>query len=254
MINIIVLTKTDNKFILDVHYKFLNTLIKFTKSKFKLIIIENNSTDLFFKDVWQKYCTYHKEYIDIEFINLNNEPFNMNKFFNIGLNYINNNYKYLCFANSDLIFHQNWDQPLIDAFDKFNDIGYIMPSSSIETYQYLKLTNKRSNEYGPFRIGSPREEYLKIDSYKPIPGFIYFFNKDFFINYIEKWDENFKGWYQDDDIIKTCLNINRNIYISRLSTVDHLEGLTFKKIKDTKILYNLTKNMLYTFENKWQNT
>lgn len=260
MIDIIVLTRTNNEHALQMHKNFLDSLLNSRDTNYviKLIVIENNSPDLFsnqWKDyIVQKYQNIHTidrtfKYIFQKF----EEPFNMNKFYNYGLPFLSNHYPYVLFCNSDLVFTKSWLEECIKVFIKKPDAGVVFPSSSINSYQFDIATQSSTSSSAGFRVGLPTDEIIE-ETGDSCPGWMFLFKKEFW-DIIGYWDEDFPGWFQDWDMYQTILTLGKKVYYTRKATVNHLEGQTFKPLRqENAIEYDrLTKGKEAYFK-KWNKT
>ena len=102
---------------LDATRSFLENVVKYTKSNYQLIIINNNS-----KDGTHDYLKTKSDLTNIFVINNNK---------NMGFAYANNqgiersDSEYICFLNNDVLLYSGWDLDLITPFNTYHDIGLL---------------------------------------------------------------------------------------------------------------------------------
>lgn len=260
MINIILLTRTNNNHSLNMHKEYLDSLLesRLTNYPIKLIVIENNSP-IALRNEWYDYITL--KYIKYQNIDKSfryifqtfDEPFNMNKFYNYGLPFLNKSYPYIMFSNSDLIFKTGWLEECIKVFETKKDAGIVFPSSTIPTYQYNIATENGKKSFSGFRVGPPTNEIIQ-ETGDSCPGWMFLFKRELW-QIIDYWDEDFPGWYQDWDMYQTILTLGKKAYYTRNATVDHLEGQTFKPLieENTTEYHRLTLGK-ETYLKKWKKT
>jgi len=260
MINVIVLTRTYNQQTLEMHKQFLDSLLKsrLTNYVIKLIVIENNSIKEFstqwYDYVVSKYQKFFYQDKSFRYVFDNIEkPFNMNKFYNYGLPFLNNDFPYVLFCNSDLIFKSGWLEECIKVFNSNSDAGVVFPSSTIPSFQFGIATQNGEVSSAGFRVGPPRDVIIE-ETGDSCPGWMFLFQKQFW-DKIGFWDEDFPGWFQDWDMYQTILSLGKKVYYTRNATVDHLEGQTFKPLlKENTTEYDRLNKGKETYKKKWKKT
>lgn len=213
LVDIIILSKTDNDTIYQMNLNCINSLlISEDKSKivFNIILIESNQN--------AKY-----NYPETKII-YPNEPFGYNKFMNIGIEYAKGEFHAFC--NNDLIFHKNW-------------------MSNIEEYS---INNPKVFSFSPIDFNYPSMKKIS-DGIKPnwgyvpkyhIAGWCIVVKKEIFNIISTIFDPTFDFYYADDDYGLTLLknNIKHRLVID--SVVDHLESQTttcdFDEINNLEII------------------
>ena len=225
--DLIILSHTVNHNIFTFQKQMLESFLKNTPRECKMFVLENNSTP-----------EQHNEWKELVLSSNQtfyycNEPFNMNKYYNIATKMPTNEYIFHC--NSDLIFHEYWHENLLEWFDKIPNLFTISP--------FTKAFEWDKNPQGVYQVDTHlRNEFFETES---LPGWISCIPRKY--NFI--WDEQFIGHYQDGDFCYTVSDMkksNPTIHsgIAFNSRVDHMGGATarncttsfgyggFKKLKE----------------------
>lgn len=239
--NIVGLFRTNTNELYQVAAKWFSSLINSNHdSNLNICIIENNSRDTGQGRYWSKaFETYLAEYkINHNKVELTyryiDEPFNMNRFYNIGYSSIDIKPGFAMFANSDLVFKPGWDYAIIEAFKEKPEAGTIIPASSARTYQFNTLTKGGNKDHHAFRVDyAPRNELVLIDSIAG-PGWLFCFKIETWAK-LSPWNENYKGWHQDWEMYERLMKAGYQNYVTYRGTIDHLEGKTFKSLKEEDI-------------------
>lgn len=241
--NIVGLFRTNTNELYQVAEKWLSSLVgtfDTSSANLNICILENNSRDTGEGKYWSR--TF-ENYIDSKDLNCEqirvkylyiDEPFNMNRFYNIGYKAMDPQPGFALFANSDLVFKPGWEYSIIEAFKEKPDAGTIIPASSVRTYQFNTLTENGTHDHHAFRVGeAPRNELVLIDSIAG-PGWLFCFKTDTWAK-LAPWNENYKGWHQDWEIYERLQKAGYQSYVTYRGTIDHLEGRTFKSLKQEDI-------------------
>jgi glycosyltransferase involved in cell wall biosynthesis len=199
IVDIIILSKTDNEKIYWMNLNCINSLLKSedkSKISFNIILVESNEN-----------ATYKYPETQVVFPS---EQFGYNRFLNIGLQYAKGDFHAFC--NNDLIFHENWMSNILN-FSKKNPQTYSFSPIDFK-YQYMKMV---------------AEGLKPAWGYKPryyIAGWCIVVKKEIFTKIECIFDPVFDFYYADDDYGLTLLknNIAHNLVTDSL--VEHLDSQT----------------------------
>lgn len=233
--DLIILCSTKNKKIEEFQVQMLDSFIETTPEECKLLIIENNSEENSHK-TWKNYVFSKKQNFIYSKID-----FNLSKLYNEGYKITNN--EYLMYANSDIIFYENWYYNLLNWFDKINNLYVISPLTKINNLDLNFIETFRKNLI--LKDLTLKEEFSETIW---IPGWFYCFKRN--NSYV--WDERIKAHFQDNDFINYLFNLQKlnpliKSGIACNSRVDHLNGMTYKYYQQD-YLYNEGKKIM---EEKW---
>jgi hypothetical protein len=237
--NIVGLFRTNTNQLYQVAEKWLSSLIgtfDLYGAHLNILILENNSRDTgegkYWSRTFENYIQEKQlncEQITVKYMYVD-EPFNMNRFYNIGYAAMDPKPGFALFANSDLVFKPGWDHAIIQAFNEKPDAGTIIPASSARTYQFMELTEGGEKDHHAFRVSqAPRYELVEIDSIAG-PGWLFCFKTETWAK-LAPWNEDYKGWHQDWEIYERLAKAGYKSYVTYAGTIDHLEGMTFKSLK-----------------------
>jgi GT2 family glycosyltransferase len=199
IVDIIILSKTDNENIYQMNLNCINSLLKSedkSKISFNIILVESNKTAAY-------------EYPETRLI-YPKETFGYNKFLNIGLQQAKGDFHAFC--NNDLIFHEYWMTNII-AYS--NNNPKILSFSPIDfNYSAMK---KIADGIKP--------NWGYVPKYH-IAGWCIVVKKEIFKIIDPIFDPIFDFYYADDDYGLTLLknNIQHRLVVNSL--VDHLESKT----------------------------
>jgi hypothetical protein len=209
--DVIVLCSTRNKKIEEFQINMIDSFVSNTSDDCKLFIVENNSDNFDTKN-WEDYIKTKKQNFFYS-----KSDFNMNKMYNEATKLTNK--KFVMYANSDILFHNDWYYNLINWFDKIDNLFVISP--------FTKAFGWTPEQKSVYRNDI---EYLDvfIESIQ-MPGWFYCFQRE--SNFI--WDEQFKAHYQDNDVVNILNDMKRKNPLVKSgfaynSRVDHLGGMTHK--------------------------
>ena len=114
MITFIVVTWNNEELIKD----FFESIYKYCKFNFKIIIIDNNSSDNTVKEI-KKYSRDNCRIIE------NSENVGFAKGNNIALNYVDT--EFTCYINPDIIFIDNAFEEMVEILNKDSNVGIVGP-------------------------------------------------------------------------------------------------------------------------------
>lgn len=214
--DLIVLSHTVNENIFLFQQEMLTSFLKYTPPECKMFVLENNSTPEQ-HDKWKNLVIESGQtFFYCE------EPFNMNRYYNIATKMTNQEYIFYC--NSDLIFHDKWYINLLEWFDKIPNLFTISP--------FTRAFDWDVNPQGVYQKNTElRDEFFETES---LPGWISCIPRKY--NFI--WDEQFVGHYQDGDFCYTVSDMKKrdsSIHsgIAFNSRVDHVGGATARNCTDS---------------------
>jgi GT2 family glycosyltransferase len=191
-VDIIILSDSKNEELMALTQQTVNSCIDSESGndiEFNIVVIEQNSA------VTHTNCITRHEA----------QPFNYNKFMNIGVSMFDA--EYVCLCNNDLIFQKNWCSILIDAMQK-NDLLSacpLCPEATKEMTQPIHFGYRNSHEMSGWCIMTNRKLY----------------------NIIGKIDESFPFWFAD------------NIYAEQLKRF----GVKHAIITGSKVLHIRSKTL-----------
>jgi hypothetical protein len=214
--DLIVLCHTVNPNIFKFQKQMLESFLKNTPVECKMLVVENNSTPMQHKDWKELVLSSNQSFY------YSDEPFNMNRYYNIATKMTNN--EYIIYCNSDLIYHEMWYQNLIEWFDIINNLAVITPfAKAFENDNAPEILNETS-------VYRKNLNYVDrfIDTVH-LGGWFGCFTRK--LNW--RWDENFKAHYQDADMVRTFMQMREEdptiiTGIAYNSRVDHMVGGTSK--------------------------
>lgn len=217
MIDAIILTNTVD----DDFYRMCKNTISTLKScndgiDFNIIVVETNSQS--------------KYIFDCEHYIIMNEPFNYNKFLNVGLCYTTNEYHLI--LNNDLIFHHKSVENMLKVFNKCADIMSLSPTEP----EYHKRFNFPSSGI-VLGYSIPCE----------LVGWCILMRKTV-IDCIGKFDEKFKFWYQDNDYASS---LKKNGLKHALCLDSHVTHLWSKSHDLILNISDMTTNQSTVYNEKW---
>lgn len=164
--------------------------------KFNIIVLEQN-TEVKYRDA----STHHI-----------NEPFNYNRFMNIGVRMTSN--EYVCLCNNDLQFKTGWATALIGAMEA----NYLLSASPICPFiQGRKFRSHDNLSYGY------RNHY-------EMSGWCIMTNRLLY-DIIGEIDEDFPFWFADNAYSEQLKKHNVKHALVRSSVVTHLGSKTLKTLE-----------------------
>ena len=223
-VDVIILSYCINKKIYEMNVNCLNSLLNSESDyNFNVLLIESN------KKVLQSDWIY-SQFPQVNLI-IPQEPFNYNKFLNIGLTHSRN--EFIAFCNNDLLFENGWFNSIHKAMEKTNGLSFCP-------------INPYSNDAIKYKDGGIKKGYRVRNEFV---GWCYVVKKELF-NRIPLHDERFDFYFQDNDFAMTLRKYDIPHYLVPESHVVHLEGET-SKVSDGFAYKIKEKNDREKFRKKW---
>jgi len=213
-VDIIILSLAKTKQHIDFTVNAINSLLQSEKEiKFNVIIMENS--DYTFPQI---------EMDNVKVIN-NLEPFNYNKFANIGIK--QGNAKYIGVFNNDVIFRKNWCSILINKnYDSASPISTTVQQQS--------------------------EDQLGWRTGKELLGWALFFKREEVYNKIGELDECVNFWFSDDCFGEQIKRQGIKHYLCATSKVDHLDNSNTLTTMSKETIDNFTRGQTKIFNEKYK--
>ncbi|HDM32261.1 MAG TPA: glycosyltransferase, partial [Deltaproteobacteria bacterium] len=230
---------------LDYTRKCLQSIEKYTRSRYELILVDNGSTDgtvKFLKD-------YAKKHANVELI-LNKENLGFAKGNNQGIEKARGDY--ILLLNNDVVVTEGWLERMVDYMESNPDVGMVGPlSNNVSGPQKVGGAPSGSNldDIHAFARRIARENADKAEDVMRLVGFCLLIRKDV-IDLIGPLDENYgSGNFEDDDLCLRSLIAGFRHVILKDVFIHHYGSKTFE---GNNIDYNssLDKNRDY-FARKW---
>lgn len=204
-VDVVILSNCVHQDYYEVNATCINSLIASESNfDFNIVIIESNAK---FYDLGCSYLFPNVKVI------IPNEPFNFNKFLNIGLKETTN--QWIVFANNDLIFHSGWLSEIFKIKKQHNEIQSFCPFDRNSQYLRWEKFNTRSHHVG-YRV--PVE----------FVGWCYLIERTVFVK-TGKFDELFDLYFQDNDFALTLKKHGIVHAMVPTSFVEHIGGFTTKQ-------------------------
>ena len=185
--------------------KSIHKLLNKFSNHYKIIVVENSNNVAFKKELEKKYKNLS---CILTYSNLG-----FSKACNIGLKKIKTKYALLLSSDVDINFLKI--KKIEKIASKINNFSIIAPSSKY-TELYIKTNHDR---FSNIKLNKKNNSKL-IEETDKLPGFCLFFNiKD--IKKIKYFDENFFFYFEDLDLCKRIININKKIYLIKKILVNH---------------------------------
>jgi GT2 family glycosyltransferase len=225
-VDVIILSNCINQECLNINNQCIHSLVNSEKNiLFNLIILENNSNF--------SLQGFNYQVSNIQVI-IPNEPFNFNRFLNIGLSLSKSDW--VVFSNNDVIFHKDWFTEILKAKEQNQLIQSFCPFDRNSPYLSLEKFNDKLYHIG-YRV--PIE----------FVGWCFITDKSIFKR-TGDFDEQFDLYFQDNDFAMT---LKKNSIIHAMipsSFVEHIGGYTTG-------IYDASKTEKYAegklkFEKKWK--
>ena len=204
--DVIILSNCIHRDYFEVNIKCISSLIASENNfDFNILIIESNAK---FYDSGFSY-----QFPNVKII-IPNEPFNFNRFLNIGLKETTNDW--IVFANNDLIFHGGWLSEIFKVKEQRNDIQSFCPFDRNSKYLRWEKFKTRSYHVG-YRV--PVE----------FVGWCYLTERTVFSK-TGNFDEQFDLYFQDNDFALTLKKHGVVHAMVPRSFVEHIGGFTTKQV------------------------
>lgn len=190
--------------------------------KFKIIIVETNTNAL--------------EYPEANVTVKPNEPYQCNKFYNLGAQHSDSDY--LLVANNDTIFDADWWVHMKKAFIDNN----------LDT-ACLQCTNEQPDIYNRW--------FKQKHTFKNLDGYDWFFGQAWCIkSSVRDWlfplDENIHFYFNDDDMIMRFKEKDLKHQLVYKSKMQHLQARSHEILKEEGRFYEVTWGSKEYFDKKWQ--
>ena len=190
--------------------------------RFKIIIVETN--------------TNAEEYPEANVTVKPNEPYQCNKFYNLGA--LHSESDFLLVANNDTIFDVNWWVHMKKAF----------VDNNLDT-ACLQCTNEQPDIYNRW--------FKQKHTFKNLDGYDWFFGQAWCITAdVRSWlfplDEKIHFYFNDDDMVMRFKEKNCKHQLVYKSKMQHLQGKSHEILKDEGRFYEVTWGSKEYFDQKWQ--
>ena len=211
----------------------MKSLLQLINSRFKIIIVDNFSSDSSLIHIKEWIRDKNKSYFKII---KNKFNYGYSKGNNIGISYAlnQNDCKNLWILNNDCTVHKNALEELIKSDANFDSHGIwgskvLYPNGRIQSLG-CRINNKFMLTYHNYNNSIDKKTDFKIDRIDYIHGCSMFFNK-IIIEKIGYLPEQYFMFFDDVDFCKKALDEGINLNISQNSIVIHEEGVSIKKNK-----------------------
>jgi len=197
-------------------------------NKFRVILVESNQNN------------YYKYPVEVQ-LSYSGE-FNYNKALNMAFENLSNNY--VAVFNNDVIFKKDWYSILRYYMDMFN-LDSASPRCPVEQYG-IKPEALR------FILSLPEHAvHINGGSVTCFCGWGWVMKRDV-LEMLLPLSENFKFWFQDDDMNLSLKKLNKKHGLVTSSHVIHFGQKSYRHIEQSKI-NDYTINVFGAFNNKWKN-
>lgn len=225
LINAIILTNTKDLSYYEMTNKCIDTLVaSSTLHEFKIFVFESN------QDAISKGFIYHQPEVEVL---IPNEPFNFNRFYNLGLEKCKGEYVWL--LNNDLIFDPGSTDKALEAFNIDPELQSVSPWDP-RTHSDHKSSASLLYGYTIIRY---------------VCGWAILAKKSLF-DVIGPYDERFIFWYQDNDYSENLKKHNIKHALVRDAVVNHLDHRSHKTIPKGESR-NFKQGLREIFIEKWKN-
>lgn len=230
-IGAVILTKTADKAFFDMTVHCIHTLeiaCKIANVPCHIVVMESDT------EAAERGFVYSGGTAKVETI-VPSQPFNFNKFYNIGMARLEDS-ELLLFLNNDLIFNEFSIHRTVEFFTKYPELMSATPiDPDYSTHKKcLGITEpiwgyKVKNQVCGWAVFARREVFDKIGN----------------------WDEQFIFWYQDNDYANTIQAAGLKHALLPTVFVFHLENKSHKVIPRGKSK-DFKENMKKVYLNKWK--
>ena len=228
-LDVIILTNTANDEIYKMTSKAIDSLRKSSnENSFNIILVESNNN-------------FDKTYNVDVFLNPK-EEFNYNTYLNIASEHCICDYS--CVSNNDVVFFPSWWENLRDNMIKHN-LDTASPKSPTEQ---IGIVPKYEIKHRYTPNSKIVEGYMVVYTFC---GWCWVMTKN-----VREWlfplDEQFKFFYQDNDIIMRLQEKNCRHALVASSHVTHFGQTSHKLLHEKGVWYNYTFGLEQAFRNKWK--
>ena len=211
MLDVVILSNAKSPYLELLTAQCINSLLQTTDEKVNVFVVEQN-----------KKISWTSAVNNIETIYVD-EDFNYNRFANIGAS--KGSSEYICIANNDLIFHENWFQEIVKT-----DYPICSPRCTDDKRQQDIICNETGEQVG-----------------RHLSGWC-FVIKRFFWEEIGGFDEDFGFWCADNSLMEQLLAIGIKPMVVSKSVVKHLGSKTLKTMDNRE---ELTRDYVKKFNKKY---
>jgi hypothetical protein len=189
--------------------------------RFKIIIVETN--------------TEAEEYPEANVTVKPNEPYQCNKFYNLGA--VHSESDYLLVANNDTVFDPNWWVNIKKAFAE----------NKLDT-ACLQCTNEQPDIYNRW--------FKQKHTFKNLDGYDWFFGQAWCVtSEVRDWlfplDENIHFYFNDDDMVMRFKEKNCKHQLVYKSKMQHLQAKSHEILKEEGRFFEVTWGSKDYFDKKW---
>lgn len=199
--------------------KAILSLYKKTSLPFKLIVVDNNSSD----------NTVHMLRSDPMYFHIENKTnLGFSGAYNLGMELVDT--PYFCIVNNDVLFTQNWLETLIDAVESDKKLLFVGPKSNNISGLQKDIGAKYKTTEEMQRYANVRTNYLvdKTTNVNRLAFFCTLFKTEA-LNQIGFLDEAFfPGMFEDDDYCVRTRKAGRTLGIAEHCFIHHWGSQTFK--------------------------
>jgi O-antigen biosynthesis protein len=199
-------------------YACLQSILKNTRARYELIIVDNNSTDE---------TNFLLDRIEGAIIIRNNENLHFLKANNQAIEYVRG--KYLLFLNNDTIVNKDWLPPLLETIEK-EDVGavgakLVFPDGTLQEAGGIIWSDGSGWNYGR-GDDADKPEYNYVREVDYCSGACLLVKKELF-EQTGGFDNRFKpAYYEDTDLCFSLREIGYKVIFQPKSVVMHYEGAT----------------------------
>lgn len=225
-VDVIILSKCQSEGDLAININCIESLsLSEPNICFNIIIIESN------REFYSLNFFYQSPVVTVV---IPEEPFNYNKFLNIGLDLATE--QWVIFSNNDVIFHKNWLSNMFKVREENNKIQSFCPFDPTSPYLSLELFSNK-----PYHLGYR----VPIE----FVGWCFVVERAVFKK-TGKFDEQFDFYFQDNDFALTLKKYSIIHVMVSSSFVEHIGGYTTN-------VYDASKTEKYKedkikFQKKWK--
>lgn len=218
----------------------IDSLVKNTRQKYELILIDNGSTD--------ETAEYFKSIAGAKAI-INADNLGVARGWNQGLRAATGDY--LCILNNDTLLPPNWLENMVRLCESDPKIGLVGPrSNNISGPQKVEATEiKTVDDVWPYAECYHKEHDLSAIEYERVTGFCLVMSRPVFKS-IGYFDERFgKGNFEDDDYCIRARYMGYRLMFANDSFVFHFGSVSFSHASvDWRALMDENRKK---FEQKW---
>lgn len=222
----------------------LDSLLQQTYADFKLVVIDNGSTDNS-KELLDQYQKNHSDKIEAIY---NQTNLGFAGGVNVGIKYaLDNNFEYIALFNNDATADNNWLKSLVDKI-KNDNIGIC---TGLLLHGDGKTIDSTGDWYTTWGLPFPRNRNNKTDQ-APAGSLVFSASggaslyKSSVLRDIGLFDEDFFAYYEDTDISFRAQLADYKIAYNPNAIAYHKQGATSKKLPGFAV-YQTFKNLPLLF-------